>query len=62
MMLYMVQVEKLLEDDYDTEDRIVSEAHEQTLEVMTKGEYVNMLHDIVHCHAWLLEAMVWVDS
>ena len=58
MMLYVVAVEQLLGDDYDADDRIVSEAHEQALAVMTKGEYVNKLHDIVHCHARRLEAMV----
>ena len=58
MMLYVVPVEQLLGDDYDAEDKIVAEAHEQALAVMTKGEYVNKLHDIVHCHARRLEAMV----
>ena len=58
MMLYVVLVEQLLGDDYDAEDRIVSEAHEQALAVLTKGEYIYKLHDILHCSARRLEVMV----
>ena len=36
----------------------MSESHEQALAVMTKGEYVNKLHDIFHCHPRRLEAFV----
>ena len=57
MMLYVVPVEEFLGDDYDADDRIVAEPYEQALAVMTKGEFVDKLHDIVHCYARRLEAM-----
>ena len=37
---------------------MVSESYEQGSAVMTKGEYVNKLHDIFHCHPRGLEAFV----
>ena len=36
MMFYVVPAEHLLGDDYDADDRIVSEAHEQALAFITK--------------------------
>ena len=58
MMLYEVLAEQLLGDDYEADDRVESKAHEQSLEVTTKGENVNKLHDMARCHARRLEALV----
>ena len=57
-MLYVVPAELFLGADFDSEALAVSESHEQALAVMTKGEYVNKLHDIFYCHPRRLEAFV----
>ena len=57
-MLYVVPAELLLGADFDSEALAVSESHEQALVVMTKGEYVNKLHDIFYCPLRRLEAFV----
>ena len=43
---------------YDTNALELSESYEQALAVMTKGEYVNKLHDIFHGQPRCLEAFV----
>ena len=52
-MLYMVLIEQLLGSDLTPEALNVFEA----LAITTKGDYVNKLPDIFHCHPQRLEAV-----
>ena len=56
--MYTVNIQDILGEDFDEDSLAVAEAKEQALSVMTKGDYVNKLHDIfisvfVFLHAFL---------
>ena len=58
IMLYVVPVSQVLGSSVNRASLDASESREQALYAITKGEYVNRLHDIFGCHDRRLEALV----
>ena len=56
-MLYAVPVVQVVGSDFNTPAVEILDTQEQVLSVIAKGEYVNKLNDIFHCHPRRLEAM-----
>ena len=58
IMLYVVPISHVEGSSIDTATLDSLETRKQAFSVMTKGDYVNKLHDIFHCHDRRLEALV----